>query len=666
MYPRDMRRVGLFVVALVACGEDEVVPASSVPEVLLGGTSMADTPWPSDVFLRDGKLAVASVPLGGNPTSTKALADALSELDGAPPYTSAFFPLGEALPDGPVAGRARWIDLDDAATPPREGKLFARAETKELVALPPLAPLAEGHRIAVVVETERVRPSAAMKAAFGGEGAFGPIYRGVDLSRAACATVFTVGHPTKVVEAMREVAAATPAGKARVDRVMTGAAIDDFFGAPTTTRPGLGDPKGIVHDAIGVVVLGSFDAPSFVTDASPKLGFVTFADGKPIIKGSARVPFMLTLPKGTSHAKTPVIVFQHGLNAGRSQVATPANDYARAGFATIGIDALWHSDRGPRPKDVVHNFGGAAGPDGLADADDFGAAINLFDFDGDASQGIGQLDARVVRDNFRQAIIDFTELARFVKRGDTSAIAAADPALAGFSFDGGPLVYTSESFGSVIGTGAFATSPDFDAAVFSVGGAAVFLGAVPNSPMFSGLVLPFLRTSFDPAFDLSDPAALPGEAQRVLSLLQAAFGPGDPISFAPKIAERKKHALFLQARSDELIPNQSGELLALAARTTAVALPAGTEAPRFVTLPAATAPWTGDPTIAFVQMVPALHTMFTAFNGERRWEPDFPPFVALSTPVQVDSPIEAVHALAIGFTKTLREKGRPEVLAVTR
>lgn len=661
-----MRRVGLFVIALVACGEDEIVSSSSVPEVLLGGTSMTDTPWPSDAFLRDGQLAVTSVPLSGNPASVKALVDALSELDGAPTFTSAFFPLAEALPDGPVEGRARWIDLDDAATPAREGKLFARAETKELVALPPLAPLAEGHRIAVVVETERVRPSAAMKAALGGQGPLAAIYRGVDPARAACATVFTVGHPTKVVEAMREVAAATPPPKARVDRVMVGPAIDDFFGAPTTTRPGLGDPEGIVHDAIGAVVLGSFDAPSFVADTSPKQGRVTFAGGKPVIKGSARVPFMLTLPKRAGYAKTPAIVFQHGLNAGRSQVATPANDYARAGFATIGIDALWHADRAPRAKDAVHNFGGAAGPDGLADADDFGAAINLFDFDGDAAQGIGPLDARVVRDNFRQAIVDFTELARFVKRGDTAAIAAANPALADFSFDTGPLVYTSESFGSVIGTSAFATSPDFDAAVFSVGGAAVFLGAVPSSPMFSGLVGPFLRTSFDPTLDLSDATKLPGEAQRVLSLLQAAFGPGDPISFAPKIPERKKHALFLQARSDELIPNQSGELLALAARATAVSLPARTEGPRFVTLPASAAPWSGDPTLAFVQMVPALHTMFTAFGGERRYEPDFPPFVPLSTPVNVDSPIEIVHDLAVGFVKTLREKGRPEVLPITR
>ena len=65
-------------------------------------------------------------------------------------------------------------------------------------------------------------------------------------------------------------------------------------------------------------------------------------------------------------------------------------------------------------------------------------------------------------------------------------------------------------------------------------------------------------------------------------------------------------------------------------------------------------------------MAPALHTMFTGFTGERRYEPDFPPFVPLSTPAIVDNPIEIVHDLAIGFTKTLREKGRPEIVVVTR
>ena len=40
---------------------------------------------------------------------------------------------------------------------------------------------------------------------------------------------------------------------------------------------------------------------------------------------------------------------------------TCANDYARAGYATIGVDAIWHGDRAPKRKDEVHNFSGAPG-----------------------------------------------------------------------------------------------------------------------------------------------------------------------------------------------------------------------------------------------------------------------------------------------------------------
>lgn len=46
---------------------------------------MHDTPWPSDVFLRDGRLVVADVALeGGRPGPLGTLSASLSERDGAP------------------------------------------------------------------------------------------------------------------------------------------------------------------------------------------------------------------------------------------------------------------------------------------------------------------------------------------------------------------------------------------------------------------------------------------------------------------------------------------------------------------------------------------------------------------------------------------------------
>jgi hypothetical protein len=675
-----MKRGPVFVLTLAVacaagCSSSGAAADGAQAEALLGGGTMTDTPWPSDLFLKEGHIAVSDVALeGGQPGPLGTLAAALSELDGASSYTSAFFPVSGELPDGFVEGTARWIDLD-AANVETTGRVFSRKDTHEIVALAPRGVVhEEGHHIACVIESSALRASAAMREALAGRGAFAGVYAPL-VTRlggrpVSAATVFTIGHPTRVTENMRDVAAARPASAAKVTRVFAGAGIDEIFGHPTTTRPGLGDPAGILHDQLGAVVLGTFDAPSFLSVTPPQLGRVELdGAGAPIVKGTEPIPFMLTLPKkpAAGWARIPVLIFQHGLNAGRSQVATVANDYARAGYATIGIDALWHANRGKVVKDAVHNFGGAPGPDGLADADDFGASVSMFGFDGDPARGVGPLDGRYVRDNFRQAMVDIAELVRFLQKGDLSAIAAADPSLAGLVLDASSVVYTSESFGSIIGAGGLAIATGLRGGVLSVGGGGVFLATLPSSPLFTGLVTPLLRTTFDPALDVSDPAVLPGEAQRSLSLLQAAFAPGDPLSFAPKLAAQGKSMLLLEARSDELIPNQAAELFASAAHATSVSLPSGSEPPRFAVLETAAAPYEHAPgTIAVVQLAPALPVMLTAFAGERRYQPDFPPFVPLASPERVDDPIELAHDLALGFASSLRAGGPGRVEALQR
>jgi len=142
--------------------------------------------------------------------------------------------------------------------------------------------------------------------------------------------------------------------------------------------------------------------------------------------------------------------------------------------------------------------------------------------------------------------------------------------------------------------------------------------------------------------------------------------PGDPLSFARVAAERKRNILLLQARSDELIPNQGTELMMKAMGATSVTLPTESEPPRFVTLPVASAPYrapAGQPTIAVAQISPALHTMFTSFQGDRRYQPDFPPFVSLPAPALVSNPIERVHDIAIDFARSLRDGGNGQVPA---
>ena len=113
--------------------------------------------------------------------------------------------------------------------------------------------------------------------------------------------------------------------------------------------------------------------------------------------------------------------------------------------------------------------------------------------------------------------------------------------------------------------------------------ASIFLSMFPDSPLFSGLATLLLRGPFDSELDVSDPVALPAGAQRSLSLIQGAIEPGDPIAFAPRVAPRS--VLLLQAYSDEVIPNQAGELLAAAMGASQTEVAGHTKPLRYVPLP---------------------------------------------------------------------------------
>jgi hypothetical protein len=172
-----------------------------------------------------------------------------------------------------------------------------------------------------------------------------------------------------------------------------------------------------------------------------------------------------------------------------------------------------------------------------------------------------------------------------------------------------------------------------------------------------------LRQGFDSQLDVTHPDVLPAAAQRSLSLLQAAIGPGDPASFAPEIASSGKSLLLLQAYSDEIIPNQSGELLAAAARATAIDMPGKTHALRFASLPtlnfeAIGEP--GEPSRTIVNLDPATHTMFTAFRGDRHFVPGSSPPVPLPATDTIDNPTELAHSLTIQFATAMRASSTPQ------
>jgi hypothetical protein len=644
----------------LACGP-------SGPEAVMAGASVVDmrsVPFPSDAMLGSDGKAHVSYPLpfsSSNEINVQQLAATLSQADGFATTGSIFFPVSQDVVVDAGAS-AQLIDLDDPARAIAY-PLFYRSDTKQLVAMAPLGTaLAEHHQYGCYiaggvhgVKGGALHPSSTMSDAIAGHGRFGalPSYQKLaaalskSMVKPIAATAFTTQTLTAwVPKVLADLDAMPPV--AHFSRLFaTPTELDDLFGgAATTTRPGRPASGGVRHDAVSLVVEGSYDSPHYLSATPGQLGI--FDEG-PSIKATDHIPFILVLPmRSAGLASVPVVIFQHGIDNDRSAVLEVANDYAAHGYATLGIDELWHGSRYPGAVDNVFNLSGAAGSDGIGDPVSQGPVRFFFDFFGDAMRGIQPVDPRYIRDNFRQATIDLMQEVRLARAGDWHEVAQADARLNGLTIDGSHLVYTGESFGSILGAALLAVDPKLDAAVLDVAGGGIILQLATNSPAFSPLLGPFASTIFDDGVSLQSPDTLPVRAQMSLNLVQQAIDPGDGLALAATAAKTKS-VLFLFAYADEVVPNQSNESLAAAWGVTQLTLAKGSHAVSYVKLPTAAAPYGATPLHALVMLDPSSHQQITRQQGEHDYMAPFPPVVKLASPIKFDNPIEVTHALAVGF-----------------
>jgi hypothetical protein len=665
--------LSLVLVAVAACS------GASGPEALMQ-TSNGDArslPWPSDVLLgADGKLHVsAPLPFDSNvEDNLTQLAATLSTADGFATTRSVFFPLSDDVVVD-VGATATVVDLDDTSkTLPFP--LFYRAETKQLVAIAPIGTvLLEHHAYGCFVAAgvhdaggHALRPSSAMSDAIGGHGDFGAIASYQKLAKALsslmvkplAATSFTTQTLTAWAQKAQADLTAMPP-RATVDLTFTTKPeLDDLFaGVSTTLKPGRPPSGGVRHDSVAAVVVGHFDSPHYLSSTPGTLGLF---DDAMTVKATDHIPYILVLPIRSVYTSVPLIIFQHGINGDRSAALLVANSYAARGYATLGIDELWHGSRLPGAVDEKFNLSGQPGHDGIGDPTAAGAVQYFFDFAGDANAGVLAVDPRYIRDNFRQATIDLMQEVRLARGGDFSAVAAALPMLTNLALDGTKLVYTGESFGSIMGANVLAVDPLLGAAVLDVGGAGILLDLVPNSPQFATLLQPFVAGAFDTIVDVNHPVELPTRAQMSLNLLQEVIDPGDGMALASG-ADPSKSVLFLFAYTDETVPNQSNQALARGWGASEVQLTAGTHPLELVSLPKAHAPYQASPVRAAVQFDPASHGMFTSQSGEHQFMPPFPPFNRYAQPIPITTPIVQAHALALDFIDGYR-MGAPVVTDV--
>jgi hypothetical protein len=95
----------------------------------------------------------------------------------------------------------------------------------------------------------------------------------------------------------------------------------------------------------GAIASGAFVVQSFLdpsTEHFEKDASGTIQVGDPAVK----IPVTIVVPKAAAPASGyPVIVNGHGLSNNRGSMLAVANEFARAGFVTIGIDDVLHGAR---------------------------------------------------------------------------------------------------------------------------------------------------------------------------------------------------------------------------------------------------------------------------------------------------------------------------------
>ncbi len=218
------------------------------------------------------------------------------------------------------------------------------------------------------------------------------------------------------------------------------------------------------------------------------------------------------------------LVVQHGFGGNNRFVIDNARELTEAGFALIGIDAASHGSRG--------------------------SFVSFFNVE----------NPRIMRDNFRQTIVDLLQVAELVRVGqlDLDGTAGAD-------FDG-TVGYFGHSMGSLLGLSVVTLLPEAPVAVLHAGGGGIanILQSEIMQTRVELLILPAIGLTYEsPGYEPSLPF--------LSGMLQALIDRSDPIAFSRHtLANRPPYAtgtptiLVQQGLGDRMVGNPTTEDLARA------------------------------------------------------------------------------------------------------
>lgn len=460
----------------------------------------------------------------------------LSTLDGFGVSAPVFFrfsgPVDRAsLPDGAgsddAGGAAVLVDLD---SPTPEFVPFETSTTTEsgsdasvTVTLTPMRPLQPGRRYAAVITSRALdaqggclAPSETMKSLVEGSATDPSLTRLADRHDALIERLLEAG----TISDAREISAAVVFTTQTTTDQSAAVAADirsrsftwQSAGACTTTA----DYR---------LCEGSFQAGDYRTN-----GYVTGTTPARTYSLPVQIYLPLDPPPATGY---PTAIYGHGLSGNRAQAQGLAQGAAPQGIAVVAIDAVKH---GAHPD--------AASNPQLAVLDFF--AVSLF--------GGQFIDARKLRDNFRQSTYDKLQLVQLLEGGiDVDGDSQVDVSTLGLS-------YAGVSLGGIMSGELLALSPAFHVAV----------AIVPGARLSEVLVA---SPQFDQAIGFARGQATDGDLARYFSLLQAVLDRGDPGAYLPHVLRdrlpgldaRSPQFLVQMAIGDAVVSNASTRFFARAA-----------------------------------------------------------------------------------------------------
>lgn len=706
--------VSLF--GLSACGGDDSTGgaparATSVARFSLaerGPLAFLDLPFPSDLYLDESGHADIASPAESTPALDLAFA-LLRERRGFCRGCSITFPIEGALEPESLPGDAgpdSVASLDDAIVLTRADgtgepvPLEVDYDTvdSQIVVRPRYGVILEPATEYVAVLTDAIRaadgtalgPDDAFRRARDGGGdaaarraraviapALDALARaGLSRKRVVSAAVFTTDDERFMLEAIAREVAAAPAPKLTVERVIAeaGGGLDELLGKPSEARPGTDNPpsdgvgtESIVHDAIAFVVLGTFQTLRIVSGAGTEIGTPRRSSDGSFDAGPTpeTVPYVLVVPKSADLAHLPVVFAHPGFPSTKAIALHVGNTFAKLGMATLSIDPFQMGHRATSAKDEQLDFRGMPGADGFYEHSDTSVELHVLAQAGAAPGHQG--DLAYVLGFLSQMTSDAAMSVKLIREGDTSAVGAAEPGLAGFAFDPSKLFYLGQSFGASMGMMTLPILPAVNAAILSVGPPDMIENSCNgpgNRPGFElitvnqlGLSRPFeeagRRLAMNPRMNLVSWATEPLAPKNTLRYL-----------FDHRLDDAPPpDVLFFYAEHDELLGQTSGEeIMGIAGVPVHGPTMLANVAPLTAPLSANRQTPTGAVT-AGVWIHDSNHSLIRQKHVELDYEtPFFPPFERLASPLAHENPIEQAHAQMSAFFATRLASGRAQII----